>query len=103
MGPIFVRYVRPDADIWPGRRLLAFLDAAAWPALWLYAIWCVPFDTGIAGKMLATVVVVVAIRRVLRAWMRNELYWFSTWRWGRFLLALVIVGVVLRLTAAMSL
>jgi hypothetical protein len=97
MGPIFVRYVRPDADVWPGRRLLAVLDAVAWPALWLYAIWRVPFETGLAGKALATVVAVVAIRRVLRAWVRNERYWFSTWRWGRFVLALIAVGCAPRL------
>jgi hypothetical protein len=103
MGPIFVRHVRPDTAIWPGRRLLAVLDAVAWPALWLYAIWRVPFDTGVSGKVLATAGVLIAARRVLRAWVRNERYWFSTRRWGGFLLALIVVAVVLKIVTAMSL
>jgi hypothetical protein len=31
MGPIFVRYLPPEARVWRGRKLLAVLDALAWP------------------------------------------------------------------------
>lgn len=103
MGPIFVRHVRPDAAIWPGRRLVAVLDAVAWPALWLYAVWRVPFDTGAVGKACAAVLVLIAVRRLFRAWVRNERYWFSTLRWARLVLTLIAAGVVLKVATTISL
>ena len=36
MALMFVREVRPDAHVWPGRKLLALLDALAWPGFWTF-------------------------------------------------------------------
>jgi hypothetical protein len=102
MGLIFIRHVRPDADVWPGRRLLAVLDAVAWPALWIYAIWNLPFHTGIAGELAIAIATFVALPRMLKAWTRNERYSFSTWRWGRVVVALILVGVALKIALVMQ-
>ena len=35
MWLLVAREPRPDAPDWPGRRLLAAVDAVAWPLLWV--------------------------------------------------------------------
>lgn len=100
MALIFVRQTRPDAHIWPGRRMLAVVDAVAWPALWICAIWSLPFHTGVAGQLAMAIAAFVAFSRVLKAWVRNERYSFSTWRWGRAVVALILVGVALKIAVA---
>jgi uncharacterized membrane protein HdeD (DUF308 family) len=100
MALIFVRAIRPDANVWPGRRLLAALDAVAWPGLWICATLQAPFETGVTGKVIVGLAVVIAGDRSIKALFRNERYRFSTWRWGRFAVALLLLGFVLKLTVA---
>lgn len=100
MGLIFIRRVRPDANVWPGRRLLAVVDAVAWPALWIFAIWSLPLHTGVAGQLAMAIAAFVGLWRVLKAWTRNERYSFSTWRSGRVVVALILVGVALKIAVA---
>jgi hypothetical protein len=102
MGPIFVREVPADVAVWPGRRLLAVLDAVAWPALWIYATLHAPFDTGLAGKAVVAVATVMAVHRVIKALLRSERYRFSARRWGRVALGLLLLGFVLKVAVGLS-
>ena len=38
MWLLVAREPRPDAPDWPGRRLLAAIDAVAWPLMWVLLI-----------------------------------------------------------------
>lgn len=49
MWLLLTRQPKPDAAYWPGRRVLAALDAVAWPALWLVALSHAPVPTGAVG------------------------------------------------------
>ena len=84
MWVLISRAPREDAAYWPGRRLLAMLDAVAWPMLWAVAVIKAPFST-------------VAARRTHRAVFRNERYWFTIWRWGLALAGLAAVGAATKL------
>ena len=98
MWLLIARAPRQDAAYWPGRRWLALLDAAAWPMLWAAAVIKAPFSTGLAGAVAVSLLVVVAARRSHRAILRNERYWFTTWRWGLALAGLAAVGAATKLT-----
>ena len=91
MWMLFARAPTADAAYWPGRRWLAAVDAVGWPALWVAAIACAPHSTGIVGRVIATLALVFAVRRVRRAVWRNERYGFTTWTWGVPLTTMVLV------------
>ncbi|SRR6266568_828569 len=93
---LYARAPPPDAPHWPGRRLLAAVDAAAWPLLWVIGFSHVP-KVGIVGPVVAAVALLCAIGRVHRALWFNHRYRFTTWRWGRIVAALLLIGVVLKL------
>lgn len=86
----------PDAPYWPGRRRLAVLDALAWPLMWLLGIATVAFPFGLVGWVVASAAVWNAGVRCHRAIWLNHRYRFTTWRWGRAILALVALGLVLK-------
>jgi len=97
---IFIpRAVRADAAFWPGRRALAALDAMAWPLLWVVGVAYVPVDTGVVGRLGMALALVCAVRRVHRALWRNERYWFTTWLWGRIVVALALAAMVMKALA----
>jgi len=98
MRLVITRAPRQDAAYWPGRRWLALLDALAWPALWAIAAIEAPFSTGLVGAVALSFLGVIAARRSHTAVFRNERYWFTTWRWGRVVAAMLLTGVVLKLT-----
>ena len=102
MALIFVREVRPDAHAWRGRKLLALLDAVAWPGIWIFAVRHAPFDTAAVGDFIVAAAVVIAGLRTVKALSQNERYRFTTWRWGRFALALIVVGLLLKMAAGLS-
>jgi hypothetical protein len=97
MWLVFARTPRPDAPYWPGRRLLALADAAAWPAGWMLLATQLPQPTGIVGPMIIAFAALSAVGRVHRAIWQNQRYHFTTWRWGRVVAALSLLGVVLSL------
>lgn len=97
MFVLIQRPARADAAQWPGRRALAAVDAVAWPLLWVLAVASAPFDTGLAGPLVAALAVVIALRRFHRAVWHNERYWFTVWRWGRLILLLACLGIVMKL------
>ena len=104
MWILIARPPRPDATSWPGRRLLAALDAVAWPALIAATFTLAPISTGVVGPTFVGILVLIAMARLQQALWRNERYWFTTWRWGKVMVALLVVGVVLKLSipAAMA-
>ncbi len=81
----------------PGRRLCAAVDAAVWPLLWVLVFSHAPKPVGLIGPFVAAVALLCALERLHRALWVNHRYWFTTWRWGRVAVALLLIGVVLKL------
>lgn len=100
MWLLIAREPRQDAPHWPGRRLLAAIDATVWPGLWTWVFSQAPAPVGLVGPFVAAVAVLSALGRLHRALWVNHRYWFTTWRWGRIAAALMLMGVVLKLTLA---
>lgn len=90
----------PDRPYWHGRRLLAAVDAAAWPCLWLVAIRAAPADLGLVGALACACMVMMAVRRLWIAIRLNRRYHFTTWRWGKVVAWLLLFGMVLKLAIA---
>ena len=63
MWLLVAREPRPDAPDWPGRRLLAAVDAVAWPLLWVLLIRQVPGPAGLVGPFVTALAVL--IRRIV--------------------------------------
>lgn len=97
MWLLFARAPPPDAAFWPGRRLLAALDALVWPAGWIAVVAHAPFGSGLAGKVFVSFAVLSTARRLHRAVWRNHRYHFTTWQWGRVLGPLLLLGWVVKL------
>lgn len=98
MWLILTRAPLPDAPYWPGRRLLALADAVAWPAAWSALVMQFPQPAGIVGPTVIALAALSAVGRVHRAAWQNHRYHFTTWRWGRILVGLVLIGLVLKAT-----
>jgi fucose permease len=90
------RAARPDAPYWPGRRFLAAIDAVAWPTLVVVASMCLPAHGVVVGAVLVAACVIAAARRLRQALWRNHRYRFTTWRFGRAALVLIVFGALLR-------
>lgn len=102
MWILIAREAPPDADYWPGRGVLAALDAVAWPLLWVLVLSQLPRPVGIVGPFFMAVAVLCAIGRLHRAVWVNHRYRFTTWRWGKFAVALLLLGELMKLTLALS-
>lgn len=101
MWIVFARAPAPDAAYWPGRRWLGAIDAVAWP---LAAMVLLAHASGGNGILLPTglaVLSLAAISRVHTALRLNHRYRFTTWRWGRIALVLLLVGVMIKLLLIM--
>lgn len=98
MWLLVAREPRPDAPDWPGRHLLAAADAVAWPLLWVLIIWQVPGSAGLVGPFVTALAVLLGLGRLHRALCVNHRYWFTTWRWGKVLGAMLLVGTVMKLS-----
>lgn len=97
MWLLVAREPRPDARYWSGRRWLAAVDAVAWPLIAVLLIQLAPQPVGIVGPMVLALAMLFALGRLYRAIWLNHRYWFTTWRWGRIAVALMVVGWVLKL------
>ena len=97
MWYFIVREPRPDAQEWPGRRLLAAIDAVAWPLMWVLLIRSVPGPPGLFGPFITALAIVLGLGRLHQAWFVNHRYWFTTWRWGKVLGWMLLLGAVLKL------
>ena len=98
MWLLVARKPLPDAPEWPGRRLLAAVDAAVWPLMWVLLIREVPGPAGLAGPFVTALAVLLGLGRLHRALWVNHRYWFTTWRWGKVLAAMLLIGAVLKLS-----
>lgn len=97
MWILLARIPAPDAPYWPGRRLLAGVDALGWPLAWAVLATQLPQPAGVVGPMVIAIAVLCAIGRARRALWLNHRYFFTTWRWGWWLLGLLVIGLVLQL------
>ena len=97
MWLVVAREPRPDAPYWPGRRVLAAVDAAVWPLLWVLVFSHASKPVGLVGPFVVAVALLCALGRLHRGLWVNHRYWFTTWRWGRVAAALLMIGVVLKL------
>lgn len=98
MWLLVARTPSPDAAYWPGRRWLAAVDAIGWPLLWTIAVLYAPRPVGVIGPVVASGAALLAVGRLRRALWHNQRYRFTTWRWGRVVVALLMLGVLLKLT-----
>jgi len=97
MWLLIAREPRPDALVWPGRRLLAAVDAFVWPLLWVLAVRHLPEPVGLVGPFVVALAALLGIGRLHRALWVNHRYWFTTWRWGKVLGAMLLMAVLLKL------
>ena len=99
MWVIFARASPPDAQVWPGRRLLALFDAVGWPAAWAAWLLGLSVPLGLAGHFALAWCGVAAVRRAIRAVGGNPRYHFTTSRWGRWAALALVFGYTLKLAA----
>jgi hypothetical protein len=97
MWLLIARAPRPDAPPWPGRRFFALLDALLWPACWSAAALQLPSRAGIVPGFVVAISCLWAVWRVHGAVWNNPRYRFTTWRFARWIAALVALGAVLKL------
>jgi hypothetical protein len=76
--------------------MLAVIDAVAWPAAWIAIASFIPPPTGVLGPVVIAVALMAGVARAHRAATQNHRYRFTTWRWGRWVLALLVIGLVLK-------
>ena len=93
---VFAKPPRSDVAYFPGRRLLAVIDAIAWPLAGLLAIPTIPYNTGVMGAVAKALLLLGAAYRCYVAASRNERYRFTTVRWGLLVLGLLVVGGLLK-------
>ena len=98
MWLLVAREPRPNAPDWPGRRVLAAIDAVTWPAMWVLLIHHAPQPVGLIGPFVTAMVVLLGLGRLPRALCLNHRYWFTTWRWGKVLAAIFLIGAILKLS-----
>jgi hypothetical protein len=97
MWLLVAREPMPDAPYWLGRCLLAAVDALAWPLLWVLAFSEVPASVGLVGPFVSAVAFLCGLGRLHRALWLNHRYQFTTWRWGRFAAAFILLGLVMKM------
>ncbi len=99
---IFARAPPPDAVVWPGRRVLALVDAVAWPIAWAVFIVGWPASGGLVRHVALALCAVSVLARAHRAVAHNPRYRFTTWRWGRRLMFVLAFGYALKLAVLLS-
>lgn len=102
MWLVLTRAPLPDAPYWPGRRMLALVDAVAWPAGWIALATGLPQPAGIVGPLVIALAVLSAIGRTYRAAWQNHRYHFTTWRWGRVAMSLLLLGFLLKVATTLT-
>ena len=101
MWIVLTRAPRPDAPDWQGRRWLAAVDALAWPAMWAVGATTAMRSTGgLVWPVFIALIACAALSRLHCALWMNHRYRFTTWRWGKVAGALLLFGLVLKLTLA---
>jgi hypothetical protein len=65
--------------------------------MWVLLIQQVPGPAGLVGPFVTALAVLMGLGRLHRALWLNHHYWFATWRWGKVLGAMLLIGAVLRI------
>lgn len=97
MWILFARAPRPDAVIWPGRTVLAVLDALLWPALLSWTVFALPGASGITRPVILAIAMLSAMMRLQCAVWSNHRYRFTTWWVVRLLAVLWLTGLAMKL------
>jgi hypothetical protein len=63
-------------------------------------VFSAPVPTGVVGQVAVAVAVWCGLGRLHRALCENHRYWFTTWRWGRVALAMLVMSWVIKLMPA---
>lgn len=82
MWVLYARAPAPNLPYWWGRRWLALLDAALWPALLAFNVVTFPLSAGVVGPVVLAICAFIGVRGCARALWHNEQYRFTTWRFG---------------------
>ncbi len=99
MWMFITRGPQPDARCWPGRRLLALVDAVIWPAVAAAGILQSPVQTGTFGQVMLAACGLAAVRRAWRAGLVNHRYRFTTASALGPLAVLLVVAATLKFAA----
>lgn len=99
MWLLIARAPLPDAPQWPGRRILALLDAVFWPLFVAFNVSSLSNVLGLVGQVTLAACVFVGARCAARAIWRNERYRFTTVRAAKLLAVLLAIGAVLKVAA----
>jgi hypothetical protein len=99
MWLLVAREPRANAPYWTGRRWLAAVDAVVWPLFWVILASQIDAAVGIVGPMVIAVALLISAERAHRAVWVNHRYWFTTWRWGRIVAAMMVIGTVLKVAS----
>ncbi len=100
MWIVFTRAPAPDAAYWPGRRALAALEALAWPVIALVLLSQVQGRAGLLAPVACVICGINALARLRTALWENHRYRFATWRVGRVVVVLVLIGAALKVGIA---
>lgn len=96
MFVVIAREPTPDAAYWPGRRLLAAMDAVVWPIVGVLLVLQMPTTPSLLQPA-AAVATLWGILRVLTAVFENHRYRFTTWFAAKVLALLLVVGLAMKL------
>jgi hypothetical protein len=96
MFVLIAREPKPDASPWPGRRLLAAVDAVAWPFCLALLFLQVPAAEPLVRPALAVATLCAALR-FCGAVFANHRYRFTTWWCVQVGLVLLLVWAVMKL------
>lgn len=99
MWLLIARAPLPDAPQWPGRRILALLDAVFWPLFVAFSVVSLSNVLGLVGQVALAACASVAAKRATRAISRNERYRFTTVRVVKLLAVLLAIGALLKIAA----
>jgi hypothetical protein len=77
---------------------LAVADALGWPLVWACVLEQPEVSLGVVGPTALALLFLVTFRRMHRALWLNHRYVFTTWRWGKLVGALLVLGWVMKLS-----
>lgn len=97
MWLVVAREPGPDAPQRAGRKILAVLDAVAWPLVVVLIVIQSRVPLGVVGAVLAVAAFTLSVARLRRAIGLNHRYRFTTWRWGGVVLGLTMLGAALKM------
>ncbi|MDZ7590510.1 MAG: hypothetical protein U5L05_07380 [Rubrivivax sp.] len=66
---------------------------------WALAVAYAPMPAGLLGRTVLAVIALIALDRCRCALWANHRYRFTTWRWGRVVALLLVVGSALKLAS----